>query len=169
MWAKDLLEQVPAAAVRFVLGRQRPEQRRTTFTWHGFTAVVDGELAGSWNAWLGVLFTLLNTHHDGVVAPVAEPGPGDQRFLDRLDRIAGKCLRAYTAAKFSPALLPAARRGGTARRRPRGRARPAVRRRARQPRGRSGSGGSGRCRPPAGTARRADHAGLRDAPVAGAR
>lgn len=103
IWARELLEHVPADAVRYVLAYQRPEQRRTTFTWAGFTAMVDGELAGRWSDWLRGLFGRLSAEYGSVVPPAGAPSGGDRRFVDALGRIADECMRAYSAAEFSPA------------------------------------------------------------------
>jgi methionyl-tRNA synthetase len=102
VWAGDLLRHAEPDTVRFVLAHDRPEHRRTTFTWSRFTALADGELAGRWQDWLGALFARIADRHGGSV-PGRDPVTASQRlFRDRLGRLAEDCLAAYGAQQFSP-------------------------------------------------------------------
>jgi methionyl-tRNA synthetase len=102
IWAGELLAHAEPDTVRFVLAYDRPESRRTDFTWDRFRFLVDGELAGAWQGWLGALFGRLADQYGGVV-PTREPVTGSQRrFLARLEHLAGDCLAAYEADGFSP-------------------------------------------------------------------
>jgi methionyl-tRNA synthetase len=75
----DLLAGASASVVRFVLAHDRPEARRTTFSWQRFGQLCDsgtpqaGDLSGS-----------------------------QRRFLDGLQRLAEETLRAYSGPAFSP-------------------------------------------------------------------
>ncbi len=102
IWAGELLEHAAPDAVRFVLAYDRPETRRTNFTWDRFRALADGELAGTWQSWLDSLFDRLTAQYGGSV-PVQQPVTASQRrFLARLEHLADDCLAAYEADGFSP-------------------------------------------------------------------
>jgi methionyl-tRNA synthetase len=101
IWAMDLLGAVPATAARFVLAHDRPENERTSFSWARFHELVDDELAGVWQRWLGDLFARIETQSAGNI-PEPTFTRSQQQFLGVLERIAADCLDAYSAAWFSP-------------------------------------------------------------------
>ncbi|MFE0803659.1 methionine--tRNA ligase [Streptomyces sp. NPDC058812] len=104
IWAVDLLAQVPADVVRFVLALDRPEDRRTNFTWDRFRALADRELAGTWQPWLDALFARLETLGSGRVPDAAGATRSHRRFLTELAGLADRGDRAYRADGFSPRL-----------------------------------------------------------------
>jgi methionyl-tRNA synthetase len=102
IWAIDLLRAVPADAARFVLAHDRPENERTSFSWTRFHQLVDGELVGSWQRWLGDLFARLDSQAGGRIPDSGGIAGSSRRFLGVLERLAADCLDAYSAAGFSP-------------------------------------------------------------------
>ncbi|MEF9885517.1 methionine--tRNA ligase [Streptomyces sp. P9-A4] len=104
IWASDLLAHVPSDTVRFVLAYDRPEDRRTNFTWDRFRALADGELVGTWQPWLDALFTRMEATGSGRVPDAAGATRSHLRYLADLDRLAERGHRAYRAEGFSPRL-----------------------------------------------------------------
>ncbi len=102
IWAGDLLRVVPPSVTRFVIAHDRPESDRTSFGWERLHELVDGELADTWQGWLGDLFARIESQAAGRVPELADASRSQLRFLDLLGRIAEDCLLAYGAAEFSP-------------------------------------------------------------------
>lgn len=99
IWARELLDHVPASAVRFALAHDRPETGPSSFTLDRFRALVDQELAGRWQSWLDALADRVPLTG---VPPLDDPLPSHRRFLADLADLARQCLAAYSAAGFSP-------------------------------------------------------------------
>ncbi|HSO00623.1 MAG TPA: class I tRNA ligase family protein [Candidatus Nanopelagicales bacterium] len=122
IWGRELLARVTADQARFYLAYTCPEVEGTNFTLEEFAAVVDREIGGPIQAWLGELAARVARE-----ASSAAPAPGDwtgehRRFHGRLAELAGEAAAAYEAITFSPqraarvisALVREARRFGTA-------------------------------------------------------
>ncbi|OJF09338.1 methionine--tRNA ligase [Couchioplanes caeruleus] len=99
IWARELLDRVPASAVRFALAHDRPETGPSSFTLDRFRTLVDHELAGRWQSWLDSLADRVPL--TGVL-PLDDPLPSHRRFLADLADMARQCLVVYSAARFSP-------------------------------------------------------------------
>jgi methionyl-tRNA synthetase len=98
IWAKELLEEIPADVVRFGLALARPQGRRTNFLLEAFVRNSDDILAGTVNDWLRLLRDLC-----GASAP--EPGAwlaDQQAYYARIEQFVNMCERALSIKGFAP-------------------------------------------------------------------
>jgi methionyl-tRNA synthetase len=84
IWAKDMVGPDNVDAVRFYLGRIRPEGRRTDFTRADYERVVADVLIGTWQDWLSDLGGRIESRYEGVVPDAGIWTPEHTAFLAQL-------------------------------------------------------------------------------------
>ncbi|WP_200261954.1 class I tRNA ligase family protein [Streptomyces sp. HSG2] len=94
IWGKEILGEDTVDAVRYFLGRTRPEGERTDFRRAEFTAALEDTLIGTWQRWLNDLGTRIADHHGGVAPDAGIWKPEHWAFLARL----GTDLETVTGA-----------------------------------------------------------------------
>lgn len=102
LWARELLDLVPADQARFYLAYDRPETAQSDFRLEELQRTVQRELVEGWDAWLRDLGETLHTEFDARV-PGTGAWTGDhQRFYGELERLTAEAAAGYEAASFSP-------------------------------------------------------------------
>ncbi len=102
IWGRDLLDQVPSDYVRYYLSYVRPETSKTNFTLTEFMAVVNEQLVGTWQHWLG---NLVDKTCSAFGAKVPAPGAWAQEhraYVELLNGLLQQAAKAYQAGDFSP-------------------------------------------------------------------
>ncbi|MDQ0779964.1 methionyl-tRNA synthetase [Streptomyces aurantiacus] len=94
IWGKEILGEDTVDAVRYFLGRTRPECERTDFRRADFAATVRNTLIGTWQRWLNDLGMRIAKHYDGKAPDAGMWTPEHSAFLARL----GTRLEAVTGA-----------------------------------------------------------------------
>jgi methionyl-tRNA synthetase len=102
IWPNDLLAEVPASVVRFVLACDRPEAERTSFGWDRFGQLAGGVLADRWQAWLGDLFCRLAEQAGGQIPSAGRLNRSQKTFLKTLGNCTEGIIEAYRPPGFSP-------------------------------------------------------------------
>ncbi|HEY0475969.1 MAG TPA: class I tRNA ligase family protein [Kofleriaceae bacterium] len=101
VWARDLIAESCADAVRMYLAWNRPEIEPTTFSRHAFEAFTATELVERWDGWLAALGARLE-RHAGFAADGAESWSGDhERFYAQLVRAVDRCAACYRVDGFT--------------------------------------------------------------------
>jgi methionyl-tRNA synthetase len=101
IWAKELLQELPADVVRFGLALARPQGCRTNFSLDAFVRDANAILAGTVNGWLGSLRNLCG------LGEASSPEPGawladQQAYYARVERFVDTCERALSIDGFAP-------------------------------------------------------------------
>ena len=99
--ARDLLDRVPADAVRFHLARTAPEREGTSFTLDDFRATCRRELLEGWEAWLRGVGRRAIAGFGGQVPATGDWTAEHRRFFRRLESLAAEAAGAYAASGFS--------------------------------------------------------------------
>lgn len=101
VWARDLIDESSADAVRFYLAYTAPESEQTSFSLPEFERFVESELAGRWTSWLRGLGDKVNEVYGGVVPEAGSWSDDHRRTLDRLRAYLADAASAYRAEGFS--------------------------------------------------------------------
>ncbi|UED86250.1 class I tRNA ligase family protein [Streptomyces profundus] len=101
IWGKEILTEDTVDAVRYFLGRTRPEGERTDFRRAEFASALDGTLIGTWQRWLGDLGVRIAKHYDGTAPDAGTWTPEHSAFLARLGRRLDAVTGALRADGFS--------------------------------------------------------------------
>ncbi len=102
IWGRDLLDQVPSDYVRYYLSYVRPETSKTNFTLTEFMDVVNEQLVGTWQNWLG---NLVDKTCSAFGAKIPAPGAWAQEhraYFELVDGMLKQARTAYQAESFSP-------------------------------------------------------------------
>jgi methionyl-tRNA synthetase len=102
IWARELLEIVPADIVRFYLSYRRPETEQTNFVLKEFVSTVETELVQVWNQWLKDLGTKVANEYGGTVPDTGAYSPEHRRFYNKLNKLIEEAAVGYEAESFSP-------------------------------------------------------------------
>ncbi len=101
VWADDMLALVPADALRFHLGLDRPEWDETSFTHQDLLHSLGLNLADGLETWANYVHaSLLEAYPDGLRKPPVHLGT-HRRFQARLEHLVQTLADAYEARDFS--------------------------------------------------------------------
>lgn len=102
IWAREILQRVPADVVRFYVAATSPETEGTNFTARDFADTVRRELVEGWQGWLGQLGAKVAEEAEGVVPATGDWTAEHEHFYRTLQGLVADAAAAYEPATFSP-------------------------------------------------------------------